>query len=230
MKIRNQIKPEELAKLNKIKLSGPYAAPKGKAKQLIILLHGLGADGNDLFGLVPYMQETLPGAYFIAPDAHMACDMAPYGRQWFSLKIRDEAKILEGLQEADVVLRNFIHEKLAELDLTEANLVLLGFSQGTMLSLYTALRLEKPIAGIVGYSGALVAPYLLKDEITARPKICLVHGEDDMVVPFAAFSEAISVLQKLGLEVNGYSRPGLGHGIDPEGLQIGIKFLYGLWS
>lgn len=207
-------------------LSGPeQKAKSGKAEQLVILLHGLGADGDDLFGLVPYFADNLPNAHFISPNAPFPCDMAPYGRQWFSLMVREENTILEGLRNAEPILNNFINDKLSELGLEDKDLILIGFSQGTMLALHTALRREKPIGAVIGYSGALVASHTLKEELKSRPPICLVHGEADEVVPFDAFSQAISVLQKLGVEVHGYSREELGHGIDPAGMQIGNKFL-----
>lgn len=213
-------------------LIGPEQKPKsgGKAKQLVILLHGLGADGNDLFGLVPYFADKLPDAYFISPDAPFPCDMAPFGRQWFSLLSREEDYILDGIKTAAPILNNFIEEKKKELNLEDKDIALIGFSQGTMLSLYTSLRREKPLAAVLGYSGALVAPHLLKDEIKSLPKICLVHGEDDEIVPFDAFREAMDVLQKQRISVQGYSRGGLGHGIDPAGLQIGVKFLSDIFS
>lgn len=210
-------------------LNGPeQKAKSGKTEQLVILLHGLGADGNDLFGLVPYFADSLPNAHFISPHAPFPCDMAPYGRQWFSLAVREESRILDGIKVAEPILNNFINKKLAELKLEPKNLALIGFSQGTMLSLHTALRREEEIGGVLGYSGALVASHLLKDEVKSKPPICLVHGEDDQVVPFDAFNQAVSVLQKQGVEVHGYSREGLGHGIDPAGMQIGIKFLKGV--
>lgn len=209
-----------------ITLSGPeQKAKSGKTEKLVILLHGLGADGNDLFGLVPYFTDSLPNAHFISPNAPFPCDMAPYGRQWFSLMIREEEAILEGLRAAEPILNSFIDEKLRELGLEDKDVAIIGFSQGTMLALHTVLRRAKPIGGVVGYSGALVAPHLLKEELKSRTPICLVHGEEDQVVPFDAFSQAISVLQKLGVEVHGYSREGLAHGIDPAGMQIGNKFL-----
>lgn len=209
-----------------IALSGPeQKAKSGVTKQLVILLHGLGADGNDLFGLVPYFTDNLPDAHFISPNAPFPCDMAPYGRQWFSLMVREETPILAGLRNAEPILNDFIDNKLKGLGLEDKDLAIIGFSQGTMLALHTALRRAKPIGGVLGYSGALVAPHLLKDEIKSHPPICLVHGEEDEVVPFDAFSQAISVLQKLGENVQGYSREGLGHGIDPAGMQIGRKFL-----
>ncbi len=209
-----------------ITLSGPeQKAKSGNTEKLIILLHGLGADGDDLFGLVPYFADNLPNTHFISPNAPFPCDMAPYGRQWFSLQTREEYAILKGLKIAEPILNNFIDIKLKELGLEDKDLAIIGFSQGTMLALHTVLRRDKPIGGVVGYSGALVASHTLKEELKSRPSICLVHGESDEVVPFDAFSQAISVLQKLGVEVQGYSREGLAHGIDPAGMQIGIKFL-----
>lgn len=212
-----------------ISLSGPeQKAKSGKTEQLIILLHGLGADGDDLFGLVPFFAEALPNAHFISPHAPFPCDMAPYGRQWFSLAVREEEAILEGLKIAEPILNEFIDKKIKELGIEDKDVALIGFSQGTMLSLHTALRRKHPIGGVLGYSGALVAPHLLKEELLSSPPICLVHGEEDEVVPFDAFSQAISVLQKLGVEVHGYSREGLGHGIDPAGMEIGKRFLKGV--
>lgn len=207
-------------------LQGPeQKAKSGITKQLVIFLHGLGADGGDLISLAPYFADTLPNAHFISPDAPFPCDMAPYGRQWFSLMVREEAPILEGLRAAEPILNSFIDEKLQEFGLEDKDVILIGFSQGTMLALHTAFRRKQAVGAILGYSGALVAPHLLKDEIKSHPPICLIHGEEDDVVPFDAFTQAMSVLQKLGENVQGYSREDLGHGIDPAGMQIGMQFL-----
>ena len=210
-----------------IKLSGPEAAPTSgkKAKQLVIFLHGLGANGDDLFGLASFFSETMPDAHFVSPNAPFPCDMAPVGFQWFSLQDRTESAVLEGVRKAEPILNNFIDEKKAELGLDDKDVYLVGFSQGTMLSIHTALRRAKPLGGVLGYSGALVGAHLIKDECKSKPEICLIHGEADDVVPFDAFSQAMSVLQKQGFKVHGYSAPDIGHGIDPAGMQIGIKFL-----
>lgn len=215
-----------------IKLSGPEAKPLSgaKAKQLVILLHGLGANGDDLFGLVPYFAEKLPDAHFVSPNAPFACDMAPMGYQWFSLLDRSEENILAGVKNAEPILNDFIDEKKEQLGLEDKDVALIGFSQGTMLSLHTSFRRAGEVAGVLGYSGALVASHLLKDESKSRPKTCLIHGEADDVVPFDAFKDAMSVLQKLGYPVQGYSQDGLGHGIDPAGMQIGIEFLQGAFG
>jgi phospholipase/carboxylesterase len=213
-------------------LSGPEQAPKSgnTPKKLIILLHGLGADGHDLFGLVPYFAKNLPDAFFISLDAPFPCDMAPFGKQWFSLQVREEEAMLEGINHIMPSLIAFIQEKTAALGLEMKDVALIGFSQGTMLSLHTALRLSSEIAGVVAYSGALIAPQLLKEQILSKPEICLIHGEADEVVPFIAFEEAKTALEKHGIPLQAYSNPELGHGIDPAGIEIGKKFLDQVFS
>src|SRR5690242_18353856 len=141
-------------------LSGPSRKPAsgGAPRQLVILLHGLGADGNDLIGLAPYWAPLLPDAEFVAPDAPFPCDMAPFGRQWFSLQDRSPLAILAGVRAAAPILDVFIDEALKARNLDESRLALVGFSQGTMMSLYVGLRRAKALAGIVGFSGALLGP------------------------------------------------------------------------
>lgn len=199
--------------------------PQDDTKRLVIMFHGLGANGQDLIGLAPYFAEELSETAFLSPDAPFDCDMAPVGKQWFSLANRDEAAILEGVQKVAPDVNRYIDEQLERFKLKEEQLILLGFSQGAMLALHVGLRREKPIAGILGYSGALVGATQLQDEIKSKPEICLVHGEDDMVVPFMALQEALVALQGANLVVHGYSRQGLGHGIDPAGVKIGIEFI-----
>lgn len=208
-------------------LSGPEQSPKSgnPPEQLVILLHGLGADGNDLFGLVPYFAESLPNAHFVSLEAPFPCDMAPFGRQWFSLQVREEEAMLKGIQHVMPSLFHYIEEKSKALGVDHNHIALIGFSQGTMLSLHVALRMEKQLAGVLAYSGALIAPQLLKNELKSQPEVCLVHGEVDEVVPFVAFEEAKKALEKEGVPLHAYSNPQLGHGIDPAGVEIGKKFL-----
>lgn len=209
-----------------LELNGPVQKPieEQHPRQLVIFLHGLGADGHDLFSLVPYFQEIMPDAYFIAPHAPFPCDMAPYGYQWFSLLDRKEEKILTGITKAEVILNHFIDQMKERLQLEDSQIVLIGFSQGTMLALHTALRRKKALAGILGYSGALVGLSQLKETIRSKPPLCLIHGEEDNIVPFQAFGEAIQALKKWQVPVYGYSRKELGHGIDPAGIKIGQDF------
>ncbi|OWJ57611.1 alpha/beta hydrolase [Inquilinus limosus] len=208
-------------------LFGPRLAPaSGRApKALIVLLHGVGADGQDLIGLAPHWARYLPEAEFLAPDGPEPCDMAPFGRQWFSLQDRTPAAMEAGLQAALPIVNGFLDQALAERGLTDADLALVGFSQGTMTSLYTALRRPRPCAAVVGYSGALLGAPTLAQDIASRPPVLLVHGEDDGVVPFAAMAAASQALRGAGVEVETLARPGLAHGIDPEGLVAGLDML-----
>ncbi len=208
-------------------LEGPSFGPAagGKPRRLVLLLHGLGADGNDLIGLAPYFAQALPDCAFVSPHAPFPCDMAPYGRQWFSLQDRSPETVLAGVQAAAPILDGFISAERDRLGLADRNVALLGFSQGTMMSLYVALRRPQPLAGIVGYSGALVAPHLLATEVKAKPPVLLVHGNADQVVPFQAMDSAARALKGVGVAVETLPRPGLPHSIDDEGIEAGIDFL-----
>jgi len=209
------------------RLTGPGHKPAsgGATRQLVVLLHGLGADGNDLIGLAPYWAPLLPDAEFISPDAPYPCDMAPYGRQWFSLQERTPATILAGVRAAAPILDGFLDAALAERGLDPSKLALVGFSQGTMMSLYVGLRRAQPLAGIVGYSGALVGAELLPHEIRSRPPVLLIHGDADQVVPPQAHPLAVQALTAAGVAVEELLCPGLGHGIDEAGLRRGGEFL-----
>lgn len=210
-----------------IPLTGPALMPvSGLApKQCVILLHGLGADGNDLFSLVPELTSTLPDAAFIAPNAPFDCDMAPFGYQWFSMQDLSDEAILAGVQQAVPSLNHFIDTQLEHLQLDDSHLILIGFSQGTIMSLYTALRRPYSCAGIIGFSGALISPHLTAVEMESRPPVCLIHGEADEILPCSELTIAEHALKQADIPVESHLRPGLGHGIDPEGLEIAKKFL-----
>ncbi|MDD9878064.1 MAG: prolyl oligopeptidase family serine peptidase [Magnetovibrio sp.] len=208
-------------------LFGPTQEPAsgGPAKQLVIFCHGVGADGNDLIGLAPYFARVLPDAKFVSPNAPEPFDMAPFGHQWFSIGDFSDANRLKGTQAAAPTLDAFIDKQLAEHGLTEAELALVGFSQGTMMSLYVGLRRERQLAGIVGYSGMLIGQHLLADEMRSRPPVLLVHGEADEIVPPESLPQAVTGLQAVGVNVRHESRPGLGHGLDDRGIMLGMDFL-----
>lgn len=208
-------------------LTGPSLPPRsGKApKQVVILLHGLGADGDDLIGLAPYFAEVLPDAEFLSPHAPYPCDMAPFGRQWFSLQDRHPEALLAGLETVRPVFDAYLDAVLESRGLSEGDVALVGFSQGTMLSLHAALRRPAPVAALVGFSGLLAAPDRLLSEIVSRPPVLLVHGEEDPVVDFGFMDLAGRALAALGVPVEALARPGLGHSIDDEGLARGIEFV-----
>ena len=208
-------------------LSGPSRPPAagGAPSRLVILLHGLGADGNDLIGLAPYWAPLLPTAEFLSPNAPFPCDMAPYGYQWFSVQDRNPAAVLAGVQAAAPFLQAFIDDALAERGLDDADLALVGFSQGTMMSLFVGLRRASPVAGIVGFSGRLLAPELLADELRSRPRMLLVHGTDDPLVPYESLAAAEASLERAGVRVETLTCDGIGHSIDENGLRRGGSFL-----
>ena len=208
-------------------IDGPRQAPADgqPARAQVILLHGYGADGNDLIGLAPYWARELPHVGFVSPHAPFPCEMSSQGRQWFSLGDRSPESMLAGARMAAQVIDAFIDDELQRLDLTPDKLALVGFSQGTMMSLFVGPRRAEPIAGIVGYSGRLVAPELLAGEIKTKPPVTLVHGAADEMVPAAALEQAVTGLQAVGIEAASQMRPGLGHSIDEEGLRIGLSFL-----
>ncbi len=213
-------------------LEGPALAPKtaGRAEQLVLLLHGVGADGNDLFGLAPYFQEILPGALFISPDAPFSFDMGPFGYQWFSLRDMSPRARLEGVKGAAPILDAFIDEKLKETGLGEDRLLLIGFSQGAMMALHVGLRRERRIAGIISYSGMLAGEELLAAEIKSRPPVLLTHGDADPVLPVAAIGQAEAALKAVGVPLEAHVRPALAHGIDDECIRLGRDFVKGLFG
>jgi len=213
--------------VSEFSLEGPEIKPAsgGKAKQLVILLHGLGADGNDMIDLAPAFARNLPDAHFISPNAPFPCDMAPFGFQWFSLVSYTPDAMFEGAKIAEPILNNFIDEQLERFGLEDKDLALVGFSQGTMMSLHTSIRRKKPCAGVLGYSGALLDYEPLADIVLSKPPVCLVHGMADPVVPFAALEYAYQGLNAVDIPVEQHARPMLPHGIDPEGIEIGRKFL-----
>ena len=208
-------------------LTGPSADPLsgGPARQLVVLLHGVGADGADLIELASFAAEALPDAAFIAPDAPFPYDMAGFGRQWFSLQDRSTAALAAGIRAAAPLLDSFIDEQLAYHGLTDTDLAIIGFSQGTMMALHLAPRRSRACAAVVGFSGALVEPETLADELTSRPRMLLVHGDADEVVNPACLPHAEQGLAAFGIPVLAELRPGLGHSIDGPGLALAMAFL-----
>jgi len=208
-------------------LSGPRLAPAdgGPPRQVVVLLHGLGADGNDLIGLGSTLAPLLPGAAFVAPNAPERCDMAPSGYQWFSLSAQNEASRAAGVRRAAPALDRFIDDELARTGLDDSRLALVGFSQGTMMALHVGLRRARPCAGIVGYSGMLVAPESLESELLAKPPILLVHGGADDLISAEAMFAAVGALGALALPVQWHVSVAAGHAIDEAGLRLGAEFL-----
>lgn len=204
-------------------ISGHERTPRsGNAKQLVVILHGWGADGANLIDLADLWANQMPDAHFCAPNAHEICEVNPYGFQWFSLMDRSPLQMMRGVDAAAIEVNAFLDAKLKEAG--AAQLMLVGFSQGTMAALHVGLRRED-VSCVLGYSGSLLADESSIRLITHKPDVCLIHGEQDDVVPFASMANAKALLEVQGIEVKTHARPGLGHSIDMEGLAIGGKFL-----
>jgi phospholipase/carboxylesterase len=212
-------------------LDGPrIAARSGTAKQLVVFLHGYGADGNDLIDLGRLWQPALPDAAFASPDAPEPCAEAPIGRQWFGLTRRDPNERWTGVQRAAPMLNHFIDAELARTGVVPSALALVGFSQGTMMALHVGLRRATPPAAIVGYSGLLAAPNqtdvaAMAHEITSRPPVLLIHGDSDPLIPPQALPMSATALRTLGVSVETHMSAGVGHGIGEDGLRLGVEFL-----
>ena len=208
-------------------LSGPSVKPAsgGAPRHLVVFLHGFGADGNDLIGLAPYFADAAPDAEFLSPHAPYPCRAAGFGRQWFDVWDQNDQDRLAAIRVAAGILDRFLDAELAERGLTDENLALIGFSQGTMMSLFVAPRRARPCAGVIGYSGRLESPDLLEREIRSRPPVLLVHGDQDHLLPVELLDGAADALARAGIPVEHHLRPGLGHSIDEVGIELGRKFL-----
>jgi phospholipase/carboxylesterase len=210
-----------------ITLDGPRLAPAagGAPRQLVVFLHGYGADGNDLIGLGREWARVLPHAAFVSPDAPEPCGMASVGRQWFNLTFRDAGELVRGVTQIAPTLNAFLDAELKRHELPAHALGLVGFSQGAMLALGVGLKRDPSPAAIVGYSGALATVEALPQDPSKAPAILLVHGDMDEVIPVDAMFIAREQLAQAGIAVEWHVAHGIGHGIDPQGLQLGGAFL-----
>lgn len=191
-------------------------------KKLVVLLHGVGSDGHDLIGLVPYIKDDLPDCYFISPHGIEPYDMAPYGRQWFSLQGRTPRKIQKLLENNVALLAEIIKQKQAELNLTNKDTIIIGFSQGTMIGLYLTILQQEPFLCSIGFSGMLIIP---QECVNKSTPICLIHGELDEVVSISEMDNAAKYLSKYQIPYESHRISRLAHSIDARGLEFAINFI-----
>ena len=211
-------------------LDGPRLAPqRPPATHLVVLCHGYGSDGNDLIGLAQHWRGLLPSVAFASPNAPERCSISPSGYQWFPLSRIDPQETLRGTELAAPKLDAFLDAELARLRLSGDRLALVGFSQGTMMSLHVGLRRKPLPAAIVGFSGMLVGPEKLP-RLDKAPPVLLLHGDADTVVPAAALFMSATALGAVGVPVQWHLTKGLGHGIDPAGLALAGRFLLDAFS
>jgi phospholipase/carboxylesterase len=208
-------------------LSGPMMPPKSGAqpKQLMVLLHGYGADGNDLISLGYQWRDLWPEMLFVSPNAPDVCAQSPSGFQWFPLKADRIAGRIEGVGNARPVLVNFLIDLWAQTGVPPASTVLVGFSQGAMMALHVGTSLDQKLAGIVAFSGAFVPPDGFGSDRFARPPVALIHGDADGVVDPDLSRQAAEILAADGFDVTLHMSPDVGHGIAPDGLDFATTFL-----
>lgn len=208
---------------------GRVEAASGEADSMVIFLHGYGADGSDLLGLAEPLKDHLPDTLFLAPNAPERCGMNPMGFQWFPIPWIDgstEEEALHGMAHAVDDLNAFLDRVMLEEDMIAEQVALVGFSQGTMMALHVAARRDEALAAVVGFSGRLMAPEALADEVVVRPPILLIHGDQDDVVPPQSLPEAAEALEAAGwTEVYAHVMKGTAHGIAPDGLSVALAFL-----
>lgn len=215
--------------MTRVLQAGRKAPKSGETRSAVVFIHGYGANGADLLGLADPLSDHLPDTLFVAPDAPETVPGLPNGYQWFPIPWLDgssEEEYARGMARAVEDLNAFLDALMVDEDLLPEQVVLFGFSQGTMMSLHVAPRREDPVAGIVGFSGRLLEPELLVEETVSRMPILLVHGDADDVVPIQSLPAAIEALQGAKFEdVYAHVMKGTAHGIDPEGLGVALAFM-----
>lgn len=209
--------------------AGRVEPKSGETRSVVVFLHGYGANGADLLGLADPLAEHLPDTLFVAPDAPEDCPGAPMGYQWFPIPWLDgssEEAAEQGMRAAIDDLNAFLDALMVDEDVLPEQVVLFGFSQGTMMSLHVAPRREDEIAGVVAFSGRILDPEALSEEAVSRPPVLLVHGDADDVVPPQSLPQAAEALQNAGFkEVYAHIMKGTGHGIAPDGLSVALAFM-----
>ena len=213
--------------LNPMTLVGKTVpAPTGKAKHLIITLHGYGANAQDLLSLAPAIQNQFPDIAVSAPNAPHAIDMMADAYKWFDIEDRTPSIMQAGVASNADAVNAYIDEQMAHYGVDESNTMVLGFSQGTMLALHVGLRRQKQLAGILGFSGMLLeTPTQLPDQIQSRPPVLLIHGQADDVIAWQATMAAADVLSMNNIPVNTVVVPDVPHGIDPVGFAEAMTFI-----
>jgi phospholipase/carboxylesterase len=215
--------------MTRVLTAGRKEPQSGDTRSAVVFLHGYGANGADLLGLADPLADHLPDTLFVAPDAPENCAGSPFGYQWFPIPWIDgssEEESSRGMQQAVEDLNAFLDALMVDEDLLPEQVCLFGFSQGTMMSLHVAPRREDPVAGIVAFSGRLLEPELLADEVQSRMPILLVHGDQDDVVPVQSLPQAAEALQNAGFsDVYAHLMKGTAHGIAPDGLSVALAFI-----
>ena len=196
-----------------------------KPRQAIILCHGYGGDGKDISVLAINWQRFLPDAIFLCPNAPEVCSINPQGYQWFDLSSENEEIILEKSLKSEKTFNTFIDQIFDNLHLEPINIALVGFSQGCMMILQVGLKKIQQINCLIGYSGKVINQKHLSNNINSKPKIFLMHGENDEIVSPTHLLEAREYLKKYKINVKTKLFKNCEHRIPVEGSSLGLDFL-----
>ena len=202
-----------------------YCIIPDKPDSVVILLHGYGANGQDLISLAEEWKRECPNTIFISPNAPTVCEAGGLGFQWFSLSNYSRDAMTTLIRNSWNTVSHFIDEVLKKYNLDDNRLIISGFSQGCMLALHTGFSRKNPCAGILGYSGMLLDQDLVLHTLHTKTPVQLIHGTDDMVIPVQAWEEAMKLLKDKGINVTGHKTEGLPHGIDMHGIESGLTFI-----
>lgn len=199
------------------------SATSGDAKWLVVFLHGYGSTGADLMAFADYWQGSMPHVAFVAPDGPAATKDG--GFQWIGKRPAGDPKLYHDAVEAAPQLHTFIDAELACLNLDASRLALVGFSQGTVMALHLGLRRAVAPAAVLGYSGGLVGADKLAAEMTSKPPVMLVHGEQDRLAPLYGMMMSVKAMTEAGVVCQGVPLPDLGHAVNADALIYGARFL-----
>ena len=215
--------------MTRVLQAGRVEPKSGETRSVVVFLHGYGANGADLLGLADPLGDHLPDTLFVAPDAPETIPGMPNGYQWFPIPWIDgssEEAAERGMAAAIDDLNAFLDALMVDEDVLPEQVVLFGFSQGSMMALHVAPRREDAVAGVVAFSGRLLSPETLADEVVVRPPVLLVHGDMDDVVPPQSLPAAAEALQEAGFQdVFAHIMKGTAHGIAPDGLSVALAFM-----
>ncbi len=198
-------------------------AQSGKAEWLVIFLHGYGSAGAELMSFADYWQSSMPNVTFVAPDGPTPAKDG--GFQWIGKRPGTDPRLYDDAVEVSPVLHSFIDAELARENLDASRLALVGFSQGTVVALHLGLRREAAPAAVLGYAGGLVGADKLQDEITSKPPVMLVHGEQDALAPVYGMMASVKALSAAGIICQDVPIPNLGHEVNADALIYGARFL-----
>ena len=198
---------------------------KNEPKQIIILCHGYGGDGQDISALALNWRRFLPDAVFLCPNAPEVCTVNPFGYQWFDMAVENDETILEKSLVAEKKLNTFLDQVLDDFQLDITNLALVGFSQGSMMIIQTALKKKEQINCLVAYSGKIINKQYLSNNIVSKPKIFLMHGDKDTIVSPSHLLESKEFLVQQGVKIKTKLFKNCEHKISVEGSSLGLEFL-----